>query len=280
MQNIIEYTWKEISELDKERSILFVTVAPIEQHSLCLPLGTDVYEGESWIESAAIKLEKSEEAYRCFKLPAFPVACASVTGFYGCIHFKPQTTYNVVKELMSNIACWNFKNVIVIASHADPIHQVAVEKACEWVNEKYGVCAFSPMGAFFSAEGLGINLKYPQEVCDLENKAGNDYHAGWLETSMMLDIHNELVRKDYEKLPDTYITEKEMISEEKQLKAMGEYGHMGSPRFADKYIGKLLNENVSEYLQKVIKCFVKRDGYEKYMHHFLYKMPFMHKYFL
>ena len=277
MKNLCEYTWKEISQLDKEKSILFITVAPIEEHSLCLPIGTDLYEGEGWTEYAAEEIEK--EGYECFKLPSFPIACASAEGFYGCIHFTPKTTYTVVKEILFNLANWKLKNIVIIASHADPIHQIAIEKACDEVNEKYGLCAVSPMGAFFSANELGLSLKKSEEVSNLENKVIDDYHAGWIETSSMLYLKNDLVKKDYKKLPDSHISEKDMMSKEKQLKAMGEYGHLGSPRLAEREIGRLLTDDTADYLKNAVKCFIERKDYEKYMHHFLYKMPFMHKAF-
>ena len=102
-------TWKEVAGIDKDKSILFVTVAPIEE---------------------------------------FPIAAASVNSFYGCIHFSMRTVYKVVKELLESLACMGFQNVVVVASHADPEHQIVVEKAVRSVNRKYGEIAIAPMGAF------------------------------------------------------------------------------------------------------------------------------------
>ncbi len=280
MIELFDLTWKQIAELDKSKSILFVTVAPIEEHSLHLPLGTDIYEGENWIREAAKRIEQEHPERICCKLPAFPIAAASIKGFYGCIHFKPKTTYQVALELLENIVRLEFRNIIIIASHGDPIHLIAIEKACKRINKKYGTCAISPMGAFFSAKELGIDLNTPIEVKYMEENAANDFHAGWIETSCMLDIDRRLVSDGYKSLPDLKITESEMISAKKQRKVMGEYGHLGYPAIADENIGRLLNQNTVQYLSMVTMKFVNREGYTKYMFHSLYKLPFMHMYFI
>ncbi len=280
MLELINKTWKQIEKIDKSKSILFVTMAPIEEHSLHLPLGTDVYEGEHWIKETIKLIEFENPAIICCKLPAFPIASAGIKGLYGCIYFKPKTTYQITLELLDSIVHWDFKNIIVVASHGDPIHQIAVEKACKKINKKYGTCAISPMGAFFSAKELGINLNLPSEIMNIENKAENDFHAGWIETSCMLDIERKLVSDCYKSLPENKIAEKDMISAKKQRKAMEEYGHLGYPALADENIGKLLNINTAQYLAMVSIKFLDRKDYTRYMFHSLYKLPFMHLRFL
>ena len=44
MQDLSLMTWKEAAAIDKDKSILFVTVAPIEEHGVHLPLATDLIE--------------------------------------------------------------------------------------------------------------------------------------------------------------------------------------------------------------------------------------------
>ena len=143
MQDLSLMTWKEAAEIDKDKSILFVTVAPIEEHGVHLPLATDLIEGENWSGGAMKILEQTTE-YRCYFLPAFPIAAASVNSFYGCIHFPMRTVYKVVRELLESVACMGFRNVVVVASHADPEHQIAVEKAVRSINRRYGEIAISP----------------------------------------------------------------------------------------------------------------------------------------
>jgi len=279
MQDLVNMTWKDIKEIDKKNGVVFVTIAPIEEHSMCLPLGTDVMEGEAWISEASEILEKDGKLH-CYKLPAFPVASASAVGFYGSIYFSAKTTYRVTLELLENLVHMEFQNIALVGSHGDPIHQIALEKACKKINKKYGNCAISPMGSFFSASEKGIDLKLPEEVLKIVEKFPNDFHAGWIETSCMLDLNEDLVKMNYKELPDVKITGMDMISTRKQLKAMGNYGHIGYPAYADKSIGQMLNKNTAEYLAMVISQFGEDHNCQQYMYHFLYRVPFMHLVFL
>ena len=274
MQDLSLMTWKEVAEIDKNKSILFVTVAPIEEHGIHLPLATDVIEGENWSGGAMEILEQATE-YRCYFLPAFPIAAASVNSFYGCIHFPMRTVCKVVRELLESLACMGFWNVVVVASHADPEHQIAVEKAVRSINRRYGEIAIAPMGAFFDS-GKNVVQKQPAELQKYEESHPDDFHAGWVETSCMQAFDKDYVRDGIEHLPKTQISVRDMISKKRQRLAMGEYGHMGNPAAADYHIGKLLNNDCAEYLARAAQHFAKRDGYQAFTHYALYDIVFMH----
>ena len=77
MQDLSLLTWKEIKEINKEKSIVFVVMAPIEEHGWHLPLATDLIEGEHWSKEAMTYIEKTSDA-TCFYLPSFPIASASI----------------------------------------------------------------------------------------------------------------------------------------------------------------------------------------------------------
>lgn len=279
MQDLSLLTWNEVKGLDKERSILFLTVAPIEEHGVCLPLATDLIEGEQWSKDAMSMIEKNS-GYSCYYLPSIPVASASVNSFYGCIHFPMHITYLVIKELLESVINMGFLHVVVVASHADPEHQIAVEKAIRKVNRKCGECVIAPMGAFFSTDDTRIKRDVSDELCNYEKEYPNDFHASWVETSCMLAIDKNYVRPGYEELPASSITGRDMISKKKQLRAMGEYGHMGNPAAADKHIGELLNMDSARFIAEATLNFVKRQDYKMFSHYFLYDIWFMHVGFL
>lgn len=275
VKNVMEMTWVDIQELDKEKTLLFVTIAPIEEHSHHLPVGTDIYEGEHWRKELIERLHSKSPDFNLLFLPPVPIACAGASNFYGNLLFKQNTVKRVTYELLSNIVKWKIRNIIIIASHGDPKHLIAVEEACVKINKKHGICAFSPMGAMFSAKELGIDMKGPKQIESIIREYPNDFHAGWIETSNMLDIDDSLVKSNYTDLPDTMISEKEMISPKKILEKMASYGHLGYPRIARKELGGLLNENLAQYLVEAVSAFIQRKNYEKYEHHFLYKIPFL-----
>ncbi len=271
MKDLSLMTWKEIKEVDKDRSIVFAVMAPIEEHGWHLPLATDLIEGECWSRNAAEKIEGALNV-ECYYLPTFPIAAASVNEFYGSFHFSMRTTYEVAYEIIDSLCCMGFKHVIMIASHADPQHQIAVEKAVRRINRKFGISAFAPMGQIF----MGVEVKPSEKLETFEKEYPNDFHAGWIETSSLLAMDEGYARDGYKDLPDSKISDKDMISKKKQLKAMGKYGYLGCPRVSSKELGKELNENCIDSIVDAVTRFYKREGYQKYSDYFLYKILPLH----
>ena len=271
MRDLSLMTWKEIQAADKGKSIVFVVMAPIEEHGWCLPLATDLLEGVYWSKEAMKKLEQRLGA-ECFYLPPFPVAAASVNEFYGSVHFSMKDTCRIANGIIESIQCMGFRHIVVIASHADPQHQIAIEKAVRKANARNGLSAFAPMGQIF----MGTGVKPPAQLEAFEKEHGNDYHAGWIETSSLLDMDEQYVREGFRNLPDSGITDRDMIFRKKQLEAMGEYGHIGSPRLATKELGSQLNDNCIDSICEGVECFYHRSEYEKYGEYALYKIIPLH----
>ena len=275
MKDLSLLTWNEIKEIDKSKSAVFVILAPIEEHGRHLPLATDLIEGECWSKGAMKQIE-TRTGVECFYLPPFSIASASVTEFYGSIHFSMKTTYDVTYGILESMRCMGFENIVVIASHADPQHQIAVEKAVRKINKKYGICSFAPMGQIF----MGKGVKAPAELERFEKEHANDFHAGWIESSSMLAISDNLVRDTYKDVSDSDITDRDMIFKKKQIKAMGQYGHLGYPRLATKELGNMLNNNCIDSIADAVIKFYKRDGYEQYGNYSLYQIFPLHIGFL
>ena len=275
MRDLSMLTWSEVRDTDKTNSIVFIVLAPVEEHGKHLPLATDIIEGEYWSRGAMRKLEQ-ELGTECFYLPSFPVASASVNEFYGSIHFSMKTTYEVNFAVLESICFMGFRNIAVIASHADPQHQIAVEKAVRKINKRNGLCVIAPMGQIF----MGVSAERTPRFEKYEKEHGNDYHAGWIETSSMLDIDPCHVRECYRDMPDSEISDKDMIFRKRQIAAMGEYGYIGAPRYASEEIGKDLNDNCIASICDAVGKFYRRDGYEKYEHYPLYNILPLHTGFL
>ncbi len=275
MKDLSLLTWQEVRDIDKGKSMVFVVLAPIEEHGKHLPLATDIIEGEHWSRGAMKALEQ-RLGTECYYLPSFPIAAASVNEFYGSVHFTMKTVLDVTFAVLESLCCMGFRNIIVIASHADPQHQIAVEKAVRKINKRNGLCAIAPMGQIF----MGASAERQSGLEKFEKEHGNDFHAGWIETSSLLDIAPGHVKPDYRELPDTDITDRDMISVKRQLAAMGGYGHIGAPRYASPELGKALNEDCIASVCDAAEKFYRRDGYRKYEHYPLYSILPLHIGFL
>ncbi|RKD27946.1 creatinine amidohydrolase [Caminicella sporogenes DSM 14501] len=274
-KSIMEITWEELDAIDKEKAVIFIIFAPIEQHGKHLPLGVDVFESKYWEQKVIKLLEDEFNDYEFLVMPPVTFGYGNMSDFPGNLYLKQTTIKTVAYEIIENIVNWGIKNIVIISGHAEPKHLIAIEEACEEINTKYGVVAFSPMGAIFSNKELGLNIKHHHEIEKLFKQYSNDFHAGWIETSNMLDIEESLVKTNYIEQPDIDVNPQDMIFPEKVLKKIRGFGHIGYPKIASSKIGKLLNDGMVKILFKAIRAFIRRNNYQKYEHHFLYDNPIL-----
>ena len=274
IRSAMEISWYDLQKMNKEKTVLFVGIAPIEEHGRHLPLGVDIYETEFWMEQAIEQLDKETRDYEFISLPIIPYGHAVMKGFPGNIHLSQKMLYALLLATLRNIVEWGIKNIIIISGHADPRHTIAIEQACEKIKEESNIIPFAPMGAIFSNK---VNLDNKNKATTKADKImtlfSNDFHAGWIETSNMLQIKPELVRNNYLNQPDIIINARDMIDAKLVAYATKGYGHLGFPKEASKELGKELNEEVILKIKKCIMSYLLRKDYQLYEHHSLYNIP-------
>ena len=275
MKNIIDLTWKEIESLPKDNTFLLMTVAPIEEHGIHLPISVDIQLGEYWKQLSIEELETSHPDFHFLSLPYLPLAAGSMKTFPGCVYTKARKLRKIMIDFLRNIVNWGIENFVIIASHGDPFHNMAIEKACDWINKRYDTNYISPMGAFFSNEELNIDLKLGNDVYDMIKKHPNDFHAGWIETSMMMEISPKMILSNIKEIEDIVVTEKEMIHPNKYIKKTKGKGHLGYPQYSKLSLGRDLNFSTKNYIVSIVEKIINGDNIDNYKHHFLYKLPFL-----
>lgn len=274
--NIMEINWLEVKQCNKEKTIVFIGFAPIEEHGRHLPLGVDVYETQYWMDNSLSKLEVEFGEHTFLTMPVITFGHANMKGLPGNIHLSQQLLYELVLATVNNIIEWGIKHIVIISGHADPKHTIAIEQVCEKVNNENGIVAFAPMGAIFSGE---VAIAEENQDPDMKQKMmafPNDFHAGWIETSNMLEIRKDLVKHDFIKQPDIVVSDKEMINPEVVMKKTAGYGHLGYPKEASSALGKTLNNSVIEKISYCTSCFIKRQNFQQYEHHKLYGIASLH----
>lgn len=270
--DLMELTWLELKELNKEKLALMLPIAPIEEHSKHLPLGVDCYLTESWVNGCLLK----EEKFNWIKVPMQTIGCSEIKGFPGNMHISQNTLAQYVYELLKKYVSWGIKNIVVISGHADPKHAIAIEKACEKVNKEHGNLCFAPMGAIFSGNDILIKSKYYDRLNEMFEQYPNDFHAGWIETSIMLYLMKNKVKENYRDIESIEIKKKDMMFSKRVNKKIECNGHIGYPSFATEELGELLQNKMIDILINAIHNFLDRGNYECYSHHFLYKIKFLH----
>jgi creatinine amidohydrolase len=163
---------------------------------------------------------------------------------------------------------------IILSAHADPRHQIALERACEDANACSGILALSPAGALFSASQLGLEAPAGTSVIAMQEQAPHDFHAGWIETSMMLELDEALVARDYVDLPPVEITPREMADPRVVAERTRGRGWLGSPALATRGLGRELLAKSGDFLERAATALVERRGWEAYSRHYLRDKPF------
>ena len=174
-----DMTVKEIVEGLRETQTVIVPVGMIEQHGYHLPTSVDIHN------SAEIA-RRTSEVTGCFVAPSVHY---NISGgmLPGTINITPQVFSLVLMDTMQSLVMQGFKNIILLLGHGGLESGKAAQDACEFFQ-------------WLRPEMPGVNIClvpfWDLSPTYLDMSAKGDWHAGLLETSMMLYWKPELVKLD------------------------------------------------------------------------------------
>jgi len=172
-------TVKDIMAGLKETQTVIIPVGMIEQHGYHLPTSTDVH-------NAAEIAKMTSEATGCFVTP--PVHYNISGGMLpGTINITPQVFSLMLMDIMQSLVMQGFKNLILLLGHGGQESGQAAKEAADffqWLRPKM--------------EGVTVSLIgfWDMSPTYTEMSQKGDWHAGLLETSLMLYWKPELVKLD------------------------------------------------------------------------------------
>ena len=152
---LMEMTWRELE--GKTKAV--IPVGSIEQHGPHLPLSTDAFIAR------AVSLEIARKIGGVLAPPMVTGVSQEHMDFPGTISLTPEVFLGKIRDVCNSLLKHGFKEIILINGHGGN------RKALESLKMK--------------------NVRY----VDIIGKIKNYDHAGEIETSLMLHIHPELVRK-------------------------------------------------------------------------------------
>jgi creatinine amidohydrolase len=208
--------------------------------------------------------------------PPLPIGADCIPGFPGNFEVSQRTLRAVIAEIVAGIASWGFKHIVVLAGHMAPRHLIAAEEACEIVNRRFGEVSISPVGAFVRDMLRRRNEGgFSGRIRDIAARIDDDVHAGWMETSMMLDLRPDLVDGSYRDQPATHLTTPDMLSPERLKRKVAGLGHIGTPGAASAELGREANAQSVAWLVDATSSFLRRQGHERYRHGMFWRvLPF------
>jgi creatinine amidohydrolase len=262
-----DMTVKMVREYLSRKKSIIIPIGIIEQHGCHLPLYTDSLIAENL---ARLIGEKTG-------ILAAPVMYQSFSGgeLPGTINISPATMSLVMSDMLISLVQQGFRNFYLLPCHGGSENTRALIDALKLLlrsNPAFENVMLVLMPVWkLSSEGLGWRKAMKE----------HDWHAGWLETSMVLALEPDKVRMDELELdkkdlldfmiahPDNYqhaekIVDDELViarlSQRKEIKV----GVMGHPEKASTDLGKkIVDDIVVNAVKKIKELESKSDGIYK-----------------
>lgn len=207
-----EMTWTDVKEYLKTNDMVIIPIGSTEQHGPHLPLGTDYFEA---LESSKMISARTGVVVAPVVLSGYSVYHS---GFPGSLSLKPETMANVLFETAEILMKYGFKRFMFFNFHGG--NSLIEANVIQRINHTTPALAIR----------IGIRAAFQDFGKD---DAPLDYHAAIGETSMMLYLKPELVRKERIKKPKMTFSPKlkEIMELAKKYPALGNLlpGLMGVP---------------------------------------------------
>jgi len=247
-----ELSWKQINELDKNKTIFFLPISPMEEHGPHLPVGTDYLTARDTVTEAikALSVKKPELTY--VLLPAIPLGyCEFNTDFPGSMSISGKTVRDIIYGIGSSLGNHGFKYLMICTYHMAIVHLKGIYSAKKKLESKYNMKICEPWSPYF----------HSNEIHKREPKLGFDttkeVHAGFRETSLMKYQYPYLVDESYKNLQSIYRDMNSPRVVGKSFKQLGlKEGYIGSPAKADVNYGRwFFGETVNVIIKSTIDLY-------------------------
>jgi creatinine amidohydrolase len=253
-RNFAYLNWKQVDALPRDRTLLILPTAAIEQHGHHLPLATDTLINNVVLGRALDLLPAIAPVY------ALPPVCYGKSnehlGFPGTLSVSSTTFMAVLRDLGASIAAAGFQRLVLFNTHGG--NTSLVDVMARDLRAEFGLRTFTIFGSG-GATFEGLN---PQERT-------YGFHAGELETAYLLAATPDLV--DTSTYTVNYIAsihDKKLLAPENGAanfawltRDIAPSGVMGDPRPATAANGELwLNaaaKRIAAVLQEILEF---RDG--------------------
>ncbi|MEK7434127.1 MAG: creatininase family protein [Cyanobacteriota bacterium] len=267
-----------LKSFDRERTIFFVTVSPLENHGNHLPYGTDIFEGEGISKAIAEKLIIDKPDWNIVFCQPITLGFGTMPGF-GSINIRQSVVRDFLKDYFSGIAKLGFKFIFVSGFHGNPKHLTAVDEAIVFVNKKYKAKIISPFGYSFMNVFSGREKIPSEEINAIFKKNKYDIHGGIFETSLVMYLRPDLV-KGNENQKEINLSIKNPLKKIKAVKDAFSNGYFGNPAEASQDIGKKLLDDIIGLFYNVLINTIEEEGYYKKVRNIFYYHPYTRTGFL
>lgn len=235
-----------LDALDRERTVVILSVSPLETHGPHLPLGVDAFTARYFSEAIAERVLASRPGWAVVLAPTLHLGSFTFDTV-GTVRVRQRVVRDVVVDYGRALARAGFRHILVSNGHGGPGHLVALEEAAAIVSRRHRVTMASFTGhlawEFLRGRLLPrIEAGLGRPLSPVEREAfAEDAHGGWWETSIMLALRPDLVDDGYRTLPAARYSLRERLVPNYPLRRGGR-GYVGHPALADPAFARATTE--------------------------------------
>jgi creatinine amidohydrolase len=232
-----ELSTPQLDALDRARTVVILTVSPLETHGPHLPLGVDAFTARHFAEAIAQRVVSTRPGWAAVLAPTLHLGSFTFDTV-GTVAVRQRVVRDAVVDYGRALARAGFRHVLVSNGHGGPGHLVALEEAAAIVSRRHRITMSSFTGhlawEFLRGRLLPrIEAGLGRPLSDTERQAfSEDSHGGWWETSVMLVLRPDLVDEGYRTLPPARYSLTDRLLPNYALRNGGQ-GYVGHPALAD-----------------------------------------------
>ena len=259
-----DMTVKQVREYLQRRKSILIPLGVIEQHGYHLPLCTDALIAECVGRLIGLKTDMlvAPTMYQSF----------SGGGCPGTINITPATMSQVMSDMLVSLAAQGFRNFHLFLCHGGSENNRALNDALR-ISLRLNPIFQDALITLF-----GIWDCDPNKIGWRKSIQEGDWHAGWLETSLVMALRPDLVRMDdlavddepwlslQIKHPDNYQHAEKIVDDPFVVPRMSQrreikVGVMGFPERASAEVGHKIVADVVQYASaRILSIEAKADG--------------------
>ena len=235
-----------LDALDRDRTVVILSVSPLETHGPHLPLGVDAFTARYFSEAIAERIVASRPGWVVVLAPTLHVGSFTFDTV-GTVRVRQRVVRDVVVDYGRALARAGFRHILISNGHGGPGHLVALEEAAAIVSRRHRVTMASFTGhlawEFLRGRLLPrIEAGLGRPLAPVEHAAfADDAHGGWWETSIMLALRPDLVDDGYRTLPAARYSLRARLVPNYPLRRGGP-GYVGHPALADPAFARATTE--------------------------------------
>ena len=237
-----EMSTPALDALDRARTVVVLTVSPLEEHGPHLPVGVDAFAARHFARAVADRLVAQRPSFTVVLAPTLHLGSFTFETV-GTVSIRQRVVRDALVDYGRAFARSGFRFIFIANGHGGPGHLTALEEASSIVSRRYAVTMASLTGhiawEFFRGRYLPkIEAALGRALTDEERVAfTEDAHGGWWETSLMLMLRPDLVDESYRDLPPARYSLAERVVPNYPLRRGG-LGYVGHPALADPMFAK------------------------------------------